>query len=58
VSRQGLGARVAAEYDLYLDSRYPRHNEWVAWFTVGLTQVASTEAATCPARSKPLGAWP
>lgn len=47
VARYGLGFRVAAEYDMRLGSEYPRRNDWVLWFTVGVTKTASARENEC-----------
>jgi hypothetical protein len=47
VTRDGIGFRVAAEYDMRLDKSYPRMNDWVLWFTVGTTRATSTREKEC-----------
>jgi hypothetical protein len=47
VIRDGIGIRVAAEYDIRLDSSYPRMNDWVLWLTVGMTRAVSRREKEC-----------
>jgi hypothetical protein len=47
VTRHGIGIRVAAEYDMRLDSSYPRMNDWLLWLTVGVTRVVSDRETEC-----------
>jgi len=47
VTRDGIGLRVAAEYDMRLNSAYPQHNDWVLWFTVGMTRAVSNREKEC-----------
>lgn len=47
VKRDGVGFRVASEYDMRLDSGYPSHNDWVLWFTVGLSHAETKSEQEC-----------
>jgi len=47
VIRHGLGFRVAAEYDLRFSRNYPAMNDWVVWFSVGVTRAASEREREC-----------
>jgi hypothetical protein len=47
VIRDGLGIRVAAEYDMRLNSSYPRMNDGILWFTVGMTRAVSSHEKEC-----------
>jgi hypothetical protein len=57
VIRSGVGARIAAEYDMRLDSSYPRMNDWVVWLTLGVTRAVSEREKECCYfdRAAPLG---
>jgi hypothetical protein len=47
VVRDGIGFRVAAEYDMRLNSTHPRLNDWILWFTVGTTRAVSSREKEC-----------
>jgi len=47
VSRYGIGIRVAAEYDMRLNSSFPRMNDSVLWLTAGVTRVVSVREKEC-----------
>ncbi len=47
VTRQGIGVRVAAEYDLRFGHDYPRQNDWTLWLTLGVTHTVSAREKEC-----------
>jgi hypothetical protein len=47
VTRSGIGFRVGADYDMRLDSSFPRMNDGVLWFTVGMTSAVSEREDEC-----------
>jgi hypothetical protein len=47
VTRTGIGFRVGAEYDMRLDSSFPRTNDWVLWFTLGMTSAVTEREHEC-----------